>query len=1290
MVSAQPCGISIDVPSDVTLCAPNVVGINGNIIGDYLGFEWTGTNGYFNNSNLNVTDFPIATTTYKLSALGDPLMNLIFNGDFELGNVGFTSDYNHTFAGVSCPSGNQIYGLLGCEGFYEVGPNSALYHTNWNACTDHTTGGGDMLIVNGASSYQKIWCQDVVVNPNKNYVFKAYGTSMINESPAKLQFSINDVLIGSLFNLSGVPCQWEEFYAQWSSAGNTNITICVTNQNTALSGNDFALDDIYFGELCEVEDSFTVTISDYALTAQPNNDIDCLNPIANLESNVSPNGNYNYLWSTVNGSIIGSTETGTTEVNSVGVYTLEVTDDLGCSQHIDFYVAGSTEPPDLNILEPDTLTCYTNEIVLDAVSNETLIYQWVLPDGSVQSSSYFNTTLAGNYLLTAINEYGCISEDTIEVIENLTPPVIDMIVSGPITCMNQSIELSVSTSQPLTTYLWNGPSVDSTSSNQNSISVNLPGTYYIVGRIGERCEAIDSGVVIADEVFSLIKENAAILTCKNKETPLPLSIVGNFDTLSWYYNGDIISHAIQPIVGDTGTYIVEVLDKNFCLRKDSILVTGNFEHAKASIQIDTIDCIGNGGFSVNTDATKFLWEGPGGVFTDSVVSCKINGSYILAIEANNGCRDTILFDLPAIKNYPTTEIFGTTINCFGPGSLGTKTKEENSVTWSGPNGFSTNLRIFNVESSGKYFVNVQSPEGCLISDSITIQIDTIRPSIEIIGDTITCYKSEIVLQAISSDSVLFEWLGPNNFSSGQQNTIINKGGMYFLNAQSKNGCIAKDIIYIEEKTKSPELSINYQDINCNHPQTYLVPQSNELLKFQLIFGNQAQTFVDSFLIVQEGKYTITATNKYGCDTSTVFDVKSYLNPPEVKLVEGKLTCNHPSIILKNLLHNDDKVQYLWDSGSGFVEMDSIVVINKGLYILKATNENGCISEAQAQIEEEKNLPKISVIGSDTLYCKRTTIALKANTDVFNGEITWKAPDGRIGKELGFLADKAGNYTVHLINLDNGCRDSSSKYILSFTPPDLIAMNVLQPGCTHNFGAINDFTIKGGLPPILYYLNKTQVPDLNLSTLIPGEYFVTLEDALGCTIDTFFNIKEVDDLEVTLTPTIFEVEKNEEFEFLVKSNFDDSRLSKINWIPSSGLSCADCLNPTVNVSEDIHYKVFVFSNDGCIDSADVSIRIKKYKGFYIPNIIKGNNQTNGHFTIFSRDNSILEIESLQIFDRWGNKVFEADNFLPDLPSLGWNGTFNASECMPGVYVYLATIRYIDGTKEIITGDVTLIR
>ena len=162
--------------------------------------------------------------------------NLLPNGTFESGNSGFTSAYGYN-------PGNLVP-----EGKYDVVTNPRADHASFATCGDKTTGTGKMMVINGASiAGGNVWCSTIATTTNSTYVFSTYVTSVHATSPAVLQFSINGIALGANFNASGTTCTWNQFCQTWNSGASTSANICIVNQNTAATGNDFALDDIKMG-----------------------------------------------------------------------------------------------------------------------------------------------------------------------------------------------------------------------------------------------------------------------------------------------------------------------------------------------------------------------------------------------------------------------------------------------------------------------------------------------------------------------------------------------------------------------------------------------------------------------------------------------------------------------------------------------------------------------------------------------------------------------------------------------------------------------------------------------------------------------------------------------------------------------------------------------------------------------------------------------------------------------------------------------------------------------------------
>jgi len=294
--SLLACNLSVTTnPSNITICNPGqTITLNAVISGGTPQLiQWTPTAGVANPNSANTTAIANGSGSYQVTVTALSTDNLIVNGDFSAGATGFTSDY--------IPGTGGAFGLLSLEGQYAVSTNPLLTHTNFANCNDHSPGTGNMMVVNGAGvANQNVWCQDVSVAPNTNYGFSAWIASVVASSPAQLQFSVNGVIIGGTFNASPATCNWTEFFQVWNSGPTGLAQICIVNQNTALSGNDFAIDDIFFSEVCEATASVNVTLVEVDPTWIPVENLCVGSPPFPLNSMLAPWATPGGTW-TING-----------------------------------------------------------------------------------------------------------------------------------------------------------------------------------------------------------------------------------------------------------------------------------------------------------------------------------------------------------------------------------------------------------------------------------------------------------------------------------------------------------------------------------------------------------------------------------------------------------------------------------------------------------------------------------------------------------------------------------------------------------------------------------------------------------------------------------------------------------------------------------------------------------------------------------------------------------------------------------------------------------------------------
>ena len=213
-------------------------------------YQWSPNRTLDNPTIANPVATPIESTTYVAKVIPSEFgENLIINPNFSEGNLGFSSDYDFV----------ERINIQGVYGINESAANlNPIFFTD---CPDHTTGSGEMMVVDGSPiANENVWCQTIPVQSDRNYAFVAWLTSVNPENPPALQFSINGQPIGNIFRASTRVCEWRQFFETWKTENFTEAEICIVNQNTNPNGNDFALDDFAFYELEEVIYDTTVVI----------------------------------------------------------------------------------------------------------------------------------------------------------------------------------------------------------------------------------------------------------------------------------------------------------------------------------------------------------------------------------------------------------------------------------------------------------------------------------------------------------------------------------------------------------------------------------------------------------------------------------------------------------------------------------------------------------------------------------------------------------------------------------------------------------------------------------------------------------------------------------------------------------------------------------------------------------------------------------------------------------------------------------------------------------------------
>lgn len=96
----------------------------------------------------------------------------------------------------------------------------------------------------------------------------------------------------------------------------------------------------------------------------------------------------------------------------------------------------------------------------------------------------------------------------------------------------------------------------------------------------------------------------------------------------------------------------------------------------------------------------------------------------------------------------------------------------------------------------------------------------------------------------------------------------------------------------------------------------------------------------------------------------------------------------------------------------------------------------------------------------------------------------------------------------------------------------------------------------------------------------------------------------------------------------------------------------------------------------------------YYEVFVPNAFSPNGDgVNDLFTIYG-GTEIVEVESLEIYDRWGTQVFSSARQASG--AWAWDGNTRIGPAPTGIYVYVASVIFNDGKTRLLRGNLSLLR
>ena len=948
----------------------------------------------------------------------------------------------------------------------------------------------------------------------------------------------------------------------------------------------------------------------------------------------------------------------------------------------------------------------------------------------MQGSQVQNGVVAGPYTVTVTDLSTSCSEVASGSLGQPPPISSQSVINTPASCsgvcdgtITYEAEGGTPFAGPAYQYAWtyetgNTPQGSGTD-NPIVLGNACAGLYRIKITDANGCMYIDSNLVLTDlRSLSITQNSLQNVLCNGDSTGsititlVESMITGNNFIFTWTpagFNQSGTSPNSTYSGLPAGAYSVTAADNLGCQTSFDTIIT--------ELPLLTVDSLGQtnpgcdqpntGSLSVvvlggtGFDTYTYMWSNGG---TGSTLNGLPFGSYTVTVTDANDCTATREFNIP-VPAPPTVTITSIPVTCGGDGSLTATSPTGVIFIWTDINSvlIDSTATIDSLQG-GDYIVTVFDAVGCFNIDTATL-IGVIPMSF---SDTTlsepTCFgldNGEIAIgvQDGQPPYVSYMWTPTQTPSGPVIFGLI--AGTYTVKVTDNVGCTLVGTFVLGE----PSAIVNSFDATvigrvscfgvqpCDGAASPLTAYSDGPGDFNFMWEDGVTDSMRINLCAGVNYVTITDNNCF------IVDSVEITTPPEITfsaLIVTETNCfgdSTGSATLTATGGNGGPYMYLWNTGD---TTNSITGVRAGVYTLTLTDVNQCTNSIDTinigqpdQIVLEPSATNPKCFGSNT---GQTTVDVVGGVPVYT--FLWQDTSGNtVGSAQMAEMLLAGTYNVIVTDM-NGCTAVTNATITD-PPPVVGDYEDIEPlTCFGNEAILNILTISGGSGgPYSFSVDFGAVLDPTFPVSIGGgPHFITYIDINGCELTDSIFVIEPAQIMVIFNPDVLEVELGDSIA-LNPIITAQRPIESFMWTNPEFLLNPNSLDAKAYTFSNLTYTLTVLDSFGCSGTGSVLVNVDPNRNVYIPNIFKPANATglNDHFNV----NVGLGVETvnfMRVYDRWGELLYEREAFLPDNDNFseGWDGRFNGDYVNPGVFVYLAEVRFLDGRVLLYRGDVTVVR
>ena len=670
--------------------------------------------------------------------------------------------------------------------------------------------------------------------------------------------------------------------------------------------------------------------------------------------------------------------------------------------------------------------------------------------------------------------------------------------------------------------------------------------------------------------------------------------------------------------------------------------------------------------STNLQNPSFLWS-PGGQTTQTISvspgSTTVYTVTVNGLDASNTPTSTTNTGTVTVNTIPVVSVPASLTFCQNaPSSITSTVTPSGTYSYSWSNGATTSNISVNT-STVVSLTATNTVSGCvsnIATCSVTVLLSptvTTNPLYNI------CSNSTVVITPTvtgGTPNYTYSWT-PS--SLGSATTVsISTSGVYDLLVTDQNSCSGTAQFTVS--TNQPTLSISASSNSiCANETSTLSSSYIGADTYSWSTGASSNTTV----VNSAGTYSLLITVN-GCTASATTTITVNPTPTVVIPTSVGLCSGANATVSVTSFSPAGAYTYTWSNGSN---TSSITASTTTILTLQVTNiSSGCVSSISnsCSVISASN-PTVSMSVNPVPFCSGSNAILTPT--VIPGSSTsysYAWTPSALGTSSVATTSSQGIYSVSVTDANLCSASATVATILSvptvtLTSPDLI----ICPGECSEIKAVatSSFT------PFTYSWsnNSTFIGDSTLACN-SGVVTVTVTDGLGCTaVSTVAVIDDIIPVASFTAIPFSPVTPGQLINFTSTSSISSGSITATVWTFGDGNGASG--NPVVHsysTAGTFPVVLIVTGSNGCMDTALVNYVVDAI--IEIPNVFTPNGDGVNDFLKF-KNLEAFENNNLTIFNRWGKKIFEQDNYKNDWNGGGFNdGTYffilSVPEATPNAY------------------------